>query len=371
MHSYHRSSSSSSTSCLPSICSLQTFIGLAVILCVYVMLQSSVTLNDKSIHSEHIKTAYPSSINPSSQYELEEMPSFYHPSFSHPRRMENTTPQNNTEEDENLGGLAEDFKITWGGGRGKFHENGDLLTLSIDESSGSGYESKDEFLFAKINMYIKLIPDNSAGTVTTFFLSSNETNHDEIDFEFLGNVSGQPYTVHTNIYSQGKGEREQQFYLWFDPTEDFHSYSILWNPYRIVFFVDGVAIREFKNMESIGVPFPKNQPMKIYSSLWNADDWATQGGRVKTDWSNAPFVASFRNFTSRACIWSSGSSSCGEDPSPTGPEDAWLEEALDAKTLEKLKEVQDKYMTYNYCKDKWRFSKGMPKECNVTSTKDD
>ena len=31
--------------------------------------------------------------------------------------------------------------------------------------------------------------------------------------------------------------------------------------------MDGTPVREFKNSESIGVPFPKNQPMRIYSSL--------------------------------------------------------------------------------------------------------
>ncbi|XP_068647058.1 probable xyloglucan endotransglucosylase/hydrolase protein 23 [Aristolochia californica] len=257
------------------------------------------------------------------------------------------------------GNFYSDFDITWGDGRGKILNNGELLTLSLDKASGSGFQSKKEYLFGKIDMQLKLVPGNSAGTVTAYYLSSKGSTWDEIDFEFLGNLSGQPYTLHTNVFSQGKGNREQQFHLWFDPTEDFHTYSILWNSQRIIFSVDGTPIREFKNAESLGVSFPKNQPMRIYSSLWNADDWATQGGRVKTDWSNAPFTASYRNFNAKACVSSSGGTSCDSKSS-------WLTEKLDETNQNKLKWVQENYMIYNYCTDTQRFPQGLPPECQLS-----
>ncbi|KAL6523388.1 putative xyloglucan endotransglucosylase/hydrolase protein 23 [Orobanche gracilis] len=257
------------------------------------------------------------------------------------------------------GDFYRDIDITWGDGRANILENGQLLTLSLDRASGSGFQSKNEYLFGKLDMQLKLVPGNSAGTVTTYYLSSQGPTHDEIDFEFLGNLSGDPYTLHTNVISQGKGDREQQFRLWFDPTADFHNYSIVWNPQHIVFSVDGTPIRETKNAESIGVPHPKNQTMRIYGSLWNADDWATRGGLVKTNWSQAPFSASYRNFEAHACVSTSGSSSCRSTTSQSG----WLNEELDDTSQERLKWAQKNYMIYNYCADARRFPQGFPPEC--------
>ncbi|MQM01648.1 hypothetical protein Taro_034403 [Colocasia esculenta] len=263
------------------------------------------------------------------------------------------------------GNFYQDFDITWGDGRGKILNNGQLLTLSLDKASGSGFQSKNEYLFGKIDMQLKLVPGNSAGTVTAYYLSSQGATHDEIDFEFLGNLTGDPYTLHTNVFSQGKGNREQQFKLWFDPTKDFHTYSILWNPQHIMFSVNGIPIRDFRNNEARGVPFPKNQPMRIYSSLWNADDWATRGGLVKTDWSNSPFVASYRNFNADACVWSRGTSSCASQRSPASVSSAWWNQELDAASRKWLKWVQKNYMIYNYCTDVKRFPQGLPPECRV------
>lgn len=65
-------------------------------------------------------------------------------------------------------------------------------------------------------------------------LTSYQPNRDEVDFEFLGNVPGKPYTLQTNVYVDGLDDREQRINLWFDPTQDFHTYSILWNLHQIV-----------------------------------------------------------------------------------------------------------------------------------------
>ncbi|RZS05091.1 hypothetical protein BHM03_00035540 [Ensete ventricosum] len=235
------------------------------------------------------------------------------------------------------GNLYQDFDVTWGDGRAKILNNAQLLTLSLDKTSGSGFQSKSEYLFGKIDMQIKLVPGNSAGTVTAYYLSSQGPTHDEIDFEFLGNLSGDPYTLHTNVFTQGKGNREMQF--------------------QLCFMVDGTPIRDFKNLESRGIAFPKNQPMRIYSSLWNADDWATRGGLVKTDWSKAPFVASYRNFNADACV--RGSSRCGSTKS------GWWNQELDLTSQGKMRRVQKNYMIYNYCNDAKRFPQGLPPECSV------
>ncbi|MED6151922.1 Xyloglucan endotransglucosylase protein 1 [Stylosanthes scabra] len=245
------------------------------------------------------------------------------------------------------GNFYQDFEITWGDSRAKILNGGQQLTLSLDKASGSGFRSKNEYLFAKVDMQMKLVPGNSAGTVTTYYLSSLGGAHDEIDFEFLGNLSGDPYILHTNVFTQGKGNREQQFYLWFDPTADFHTYSILWNPHNIIFSVDGTPIREFKNLESRGVAFPTNQPMRLYSSLWDADNWATRGGLVKTDWAQAPFTASYRNFNAQV------------------PAQSWMGQSLDSTGLARIRWVQKNYMIYNYCTDLKRFPQGLPAECSL------
>ncbi|KAG6383138.1 hypothetical protein SASPL_157123 [Salvia splendens] len=101
---------------------------------------------------------------------------------------------------------------------------GDRISLSLDSSTGCGFESKKKYLFGKASDELKLVQGDSAGT---------------------------------RICKQGEK----------------------------------------------GKPYPRKQAMGIYGSLWNADDWATQGGRVKTNWTNAPFVVTFNSLEIDACAF--------------------------------------------------------------------
>ncbi|KAK3123037.1 hypothetical protein QOZ80_8AG0622790 [Eleusine coracana subsp. coracana] len=258
--------------------------------------------------------------------------------------------------------LFDQVELTWGEQHSFFYMDGDedTLALCLDETNGSGFASKDSYLYGRFDIDMKLVANNSAGTVTTLYLMPEDVPweyHDEIDLEFLGNVTGEPYTLHTNVFANGVGRREQQFRLWFDPTEDFHTYSIVWNPKHITILVDGVPIRDYKNDPVNKMPFPTWQHMRLHGTIWNADDWATQGGRVKTDWTQSPFFAYYRNLLVRPCVPSPGIPWCGAEPA----ESTRFEEDLD---LEALRQSKAKHLLYDYCRDLRKSGdKELPNEC--------
>lgn len=68
------------------------------------------------------------------------------------------------------GNFYQDFDITFGEQRAKILNGGQLLTLDLDQYSGSGFKSKNEYLFGRIDMKIKLVAGNSAGTVTAYYV---------------------------------------------------------------------------------------------------------------------------------------------------------------------------------------------------------
>lgn len=268
-------------------------------------------------------------------------------------------------EDDSSAKLFDDnFQVMWAEDHFKTSDNGRVWHLVLDQNSGSGFQSKHKYRFGWFSMKLKLVPGDSAGVVTAYYMSSNnDMNRDELDFEFLGNRSGQPYALQTNIYAKGVGGREQRHLLWFDPTSNFHTYSILWNSHQIVFFVDRIAVRIHRNTEATREVFPKDQAMYMMSSIWNADDWATRGGLEKTNWGAGPFVSSYKKFHGIACKW--------EDPYPPCASNTtlnWWDQpvawTLNLKQRRDFRWVRSNHLIYDYCLDDARYP-SKPPECSL------
>lgn len=101
--------------------------------------------------------------------------------------------------------------------------------------------------------------------------------------------------------------------------------------------------------------------MRVYATIWDAENWATQGGRVKTDWSQAPFTAYFRNYRSISC------SPFGNDPLCV-PGSGWFSQQLDDSRKQQLTQVDSNNKIYDYCQDPKRYKNGPPpKECGLPS----
>ncbi|CAN6478935.1 unnamed protein product [Victoria cruziana] len=187
-----------------------------------------------------------------------------------------------------------------------------------------------------------------------------EKNHDEIDFEFLGNIRGREWRVQTNVYGNGSTAtgREERYGLWFDPSEEFHRYSILWTDTHIIFYVDNVPIREVKRTESSGGDYP-TKPMSLYTTIWDGSEWATSGGRYKVNYKLAPYVARFTELILQGCAVDPielQRSTCD------GGDSVISAFALSAEDISAMDKFRMRHMTYCYCYDRVRYPIPLP-EC--------
>ncbi|PWA83518.1 concanavalin A-like lectin/glucanase domain, Xyloglucan endotransglucosylase/hydrolase [Artemisia annua] len=270
--------------------------------------------------------------------------------------------------------VTQKMSTLYGGSNIQMKSNGAYADIILDKTSGSGLISKDIYHHGFFSAAIKLPMGVTSGVVLAFYMSNSDVfphNHDEIDFELLGHEKRKEWVLQTNIYGNGsvKTGREEKFNLWFDPTQEFHEYSMLWNTHHIVFLVDNIPIREVIHNQASSSVYP-SKPMSIYTTIWDASDWATHGGKYPVNYKYAPFVASLGELRMEGCLTpktnSSSIASCSKSPSlsTSDPIDGNDYTTLTRQQTIGLNWARTKHMFYSYCKDTSRY-KIVPPECNA------
>ncbi|XVF11115.1 hypothetical protein REPUB_Repub07fG0241300 [Reevesia pubescens] len=239
--------------------------------------------------------------------------------------------------------------------------DGHSVRLLLDVYTGSGFISSNMYQHGFFSAKIKLPSDYTAGIVVAFYTSNGdifEKNHDELDIEFLGNIEGKPWRFQTNVYGNGSTNRgrEERYSLWFDPSKEFHRYSILWTAKNIIFYVDEVPIREVVRNNEMGGDYP-SKPMSLYATIWDASSWATNGGKHKVNYEYAPFTSEFQELVLDGCPMDPiqeypDSSTCSET-------DAWLDirdyAVITPARRSAMRKFRQHYMYYSYCYDTLRY----------------
>ncbi|CAH8251828.1 unnamed protein product [Arabidopsis lyrata] len=252
--------------------------------------------------------------------------------------------------------------------------NGSLAKLTLDKSSGAGLVSKNKYHYGFFSARLKLPAGFASGVVVAFYLSNAESypkNHDEIDIELLGRSRRDDWTIQTNVYANGSTRtgREEKFYFWFDPTQAFHDYTLIWNSHHTVFLVDNIPVRQFPNRGAFTSAYP-SKPMSLYVTVWDGSEWATKGGKYPVNYKYAPFVASVADVELSGCSVYNGSSigsgpctKSGGSISSLDPVDGQDFATLSKNQINAMDWARRKLMFYSYCSDKSRY-KVMPAECN-------
>ncbi|KAG0462035.1 hypothetical protein HPP92_020511 [Vanilla planifolia] len=244
---------------------------------------------------------------------------------------------------------------------------GRTVKILLNQYSGSGFISSDLYYHGLFSASIKLPSDHTAGVVVAFYMSNGdifEKNHDEIDFEFLGNVRGKEWRVQTNVYGNGSTSRgrEERYLLPFDPTAEAHRYSVLWTNTTII---------EVARSAAMAGDYP-SKPMSVYATIWDGSGWATDGGKHKADYRYAPFVAEFSDLVLHGCRLDPiqqlpAAEQCGEAEAETAAADYAV---LTQASREAMLRFRRRYITYSCCYDERRYQVPLPDCGAIVAEKD-
>lgn len=142
-------------------------------------------------------------------------------------------------------------------------------SLGVREYSAGALTSNVQYLYGRFEANIKA--SNASGVLTGFFLH-RDSPRQEIDIEIAGN---RPDRMLVNVFYNPGGEGAKFDYgyrgaatyidLGFDASEDYHKYTIEWDPNNIRWFVDNRLVHTRSNWNPTPIP---NLPMSLHANVW-------------------------------------------------------------------------------------------------------
>ena len=162
-----------------------------------------------------------------------------------------------------------------------------------------------------------------------------------------------------NTYKFTLDELDPPLQSCMNPIVIFRCFIIFLETHYCRFYVDDIPIREIRRRAAMKHDFP-SKPMSIYSTIWDASNWATNGGKYKVDYRYAPYVSQFSDLVLHGCAVDpiEKSRKCDDITSIDGQ--------ITSLQRIKMANFRNKYLTYSYCYDQSRY-KIPPSECVIDS----
>ena len=138
------------------------------------------------------------------------------------------------------------------------------ILASAKNYKGAEYRTIKSFLYGRFEVRYKASP--GSGHTSTFFTYNDiDPNHqwNEIDIEILNRY---PNDIQFNTITQKQGNNHESHQLLkFNPSLDFHTYTIEWTPEYVAWFIDSVEVYR-QTGEHIST---LNRPQKLMMNIWN------------------------------------------------------------------------------------------------------
>lgn len=160
-------------------------------------------------------------------------------------------------------------------------ENGNAILTMRKNSVGTVMFSTFYVFYGKVTVTMKT--SHLAGVVSDFILMSNVK--DEIDYEFVGT---QLETAQTNYYYEGilNWTNEKNGAVDSSTYDNFHTYTIDWNPNSLTWEVDGTPVRTLNKADTLNqttnlYEYPQT-PARLQLAIWPGG--ASNQGEGTIEW---------------------------------------------------------------------------------------